>query len=207
METQQQDLGDQLRDAVMQAAVDRAISDEEDSAGIPKVGGKKEKRVVSPLTGAEMPAGRAKGTPNRVTRSIREAVEAATKPGGCHPDGLAGWLIDRAKGGLGDRQIFAAMVSKAMPLQVQANVDGGIKIQLGWLGGRQIGTTTAQIPDGKPQSIDLEQESDGTYRIIDQPTQSAGGAGGGGQGGQADQAAGDPAGQGQQNGAGAAQGE
>lgn len=158
-----------LRDAVMQAA----INDAEDSAGIPKIGEKKV-RGVSPLTGAPVPQGRQKGTPNKLTRTIREAVEAATKPGGCHPDGLAGWLIERAQGGLGDRQIFAAMVSKAMPLQVQANVDGGIKIQLGWLGQRQIGTTTAQNQEARPQSIDLQQETDGTYRIIDQPTQPAG---------------------------------
>jgi hypothetical protein len=91
--------------------------------------------------GRELPAGRPKGVPNRVTRTIREAVELASQPGACHPRGLAGWLIERAKGSIGDRQIFAAMVSKAMPLQVNQQISGGIAIQLGWLQERGIGAT------------------------------------------------------------------
>ena len=172
METQQQDLGQQLQNAVLQAAVDEAV--QKDSVA-PKFGEQKEKRVVSPLTGAEMPAGRQKGTQNRVTRTIREAVEKAARD--CHADGLAGWLIERATGGIQDRQIFAQMVNKAMPLQVQANVDGGIKLELSWLGGRSIGTTTAQIPERRTQVLDLQQDSDGGYRIKDP---SGGGEGAGG---------------------------
>ena len=105
---------------------------------------------------------------------IREAVEKAARD--CHPEGLAGWLVERAQGSLGDRQIFAAMVNKAMPLQVQAQVGGGIQVQLGWLASRQIGTTVAQSEEQQPQVLDLQPESDGTYRIID-PTPAAGGAG------------------------------
>jgi hypothetical protein len=76
--------------------------------------------------------------------------------------------VERAQGSLGDRQIFAAMVNKAMPLQVQASVDGGIRLELGWLGGRQIGTDAAQIRQAAPQVLDLKPETDGTYRIVDQ---------------------------------------
>lgn len=112
--------------------------------------------------------GRPKGTPNRVTRTIREAVERACQPGRCHPEGLAGWLVERANGTIGDRQIFAAMVAKAMPLQVQAHVDGGIRLELGWLGGRQIGTNVAQMAGSAPQALDLQRKSDGTYQIVDQ---------------------------------------
>jgi hypothetical protein len=127
------------------------------------------KPVVSPLNGAVLPAGgRPKGVGNKVTRTIREAVELASQPGKCHPQGLAGWLVERAQGSLGDRQIFAAMVNKAMPLQVQASVDGGIRLELGWLGGRQIGTDAAQIRQAAPQVLDLKPETDGTYRIVDQ---------------------------------------
>lgn len=125
-------------------------------------------RGRSPLTGAPVPTGRPKGVPNKVTRTIREAVEMAAKD--CHPKGLAGWLVERAQGSLGDRQIFAAMVNKAMPLQVQANVDGGIRLELGWLAGRQVGTVAAQIPAQPAQVLDLQRENDGTYRIIDQAT-------------------------------------
>lgn len=122
--------------------------------------------------GRELPAGRQKGVPNRVTRTIKEAVEMAARD--CHPKGLAGWLVERAQGSLGDRQIFAAMVNKAMPLQVQANVDGGIRLELGWLAGRQVGTVAAQIPAQPAQVLDLQRENDGTYRIIDQDTPAEG---------------------------------
>lgn len=108
--------------------------------------------------------------PRRVTVTVKQAIEAAIQPGGCHPQGLAGWLIERAKGSLGDRQIFAAMVNKALPLQVQANVDGGIRLELGWLSQRQVGTPAAQIEQQPAQVLDLQRENDGTYRIIDPGT-------------------------------------
>lgn len=115
--------------------------------------------------GYALPVGRPKGTPNKVTRTIREAVEKASHE--CHPRGLAGWLLERSRGGIQDRQIFAAMVMKALPLQVQAQVDGGIRIELGWLGGRSVGATAAQIPNDKSQVIDLQRDSDGVLRIKD----------------------------------------
>jgi hypothetical protein len=129
-------------------------------------------RGRSPLTGAPVPMGRQKGQPNRVTRTIREAVEMAAKD--CHPKGLAGWLVERAQGSLGDRQIFAAMVNKAMPLQVNTNVDGGIRLELGWLSARQVGTPAAQIEQQPAQVLDLQRENDGTYRIIDPGTGAEG---------------------------------
>lgn len=137
----------------------------------PEIGAKKE-RPRSPLSGAPLPMGRQKGTPNRVTRTIREAVELAARD--CHPKGLAGWLVERAQGSLGDRQIFAAMVNKAMPLQVQANVDGGIRLELGWLAGRQIGNSASQSAPTQLQVLDLQRENDGTYRIIDPTTGAEG---------------------------------
>lgn len=130
----------------------------------PKNGAEKE-RPRSPLSGAPLPVGRQKGTPNKLTRTIKEAVELAARD--CHPKGLAGWLVERAQGSLGDRQIFAAMVNKAMPLQVNTNVDGGIRLELGWLSQRQVGTPAAQIEQQPAQVLDLQRENDGTYRIID----------------------------------------
>jgi len=100
------------------------------------------KRIISPLNGAELPNGRPKGVQNKLTRSLKEAVEIAARD--CHPKGLAGWLIERAQGGIQDRQIFAGLVGKVIPIQVNQSVEGGISISLNWLAGRQIGTIQAQ---------------------------------------------------------------
>jgi hypothetical protein len=169
-ETQTDNLGQKLQQAVLQAAVDEAVQKDSESSKH-EVG--KKKVMVSPLTGNKLPTGRQKGAVNKVTRTIREAVEKAAQD--CHADGLAGWLIERAQGGIQDRQIFAQMVNKAMPLQVQANVDGGIKLELSWLSSRSIGTSTAQLPEQRTQVIDLQPETDGTYRIKDQETPPPGG--------------------------------
>lgn len=119
--------------------------------------------------GRDLPPGpgRPKGSTNRVTMTIKAAIEAAVQPGACHPEGLAGWLIDRAKGGLGDRQIFASVVNKFVPVQLNATVDGGIKLELGWLGGRQVGTPASQLQQATPQVIEMQQENGGVFRIID----------------------------------------
>ena len=114
--------------------------------------------------------GRPAGQPNKLTKSLREAIEMAAH--GCHPQGLAGWLIERAQGGVQDRQIFAAMVGKALPLQVHAQVNGGIRLELGWLSGRQVGPAAAQVQAKQQQVIDLQPEPDGMYRIVD-PAQQA----------------------------------
>jgi len=119
--------------------------------------------------GRELPAGRVKGQPNKLTVALKDAVERAARD--CHPQGLAGWLVDRANGSIGDRQIFAGIVGKVIPLQIQQHVQGGISINLNWLGGRQIGTVTAQTVEQSPQVVDLIEQSADKYRIVDQHTQ------------------------------------
>ncbi len=166
MKTKQQtDVGAQLQQAVLEQAM-------EASGELPAAGKKpNEKRShLFKVGNRANPGGRPKGVGNKVTRTIREAVEKAAAE--CHPEGLAGWLIERAQGSIQDRQIFATMVNKALPLQVQANVDGGIKLELSWLGGRQIGATAAQIPEQRTQVLDLERDPGGKYRIKDQGTGS-----------------------------------
>ena len=172
--------GSKLQDALNQAVLGAAMADEAGSVTDRAVSKTKTDKRKSNLPPGPGP-GRPKGIPNRVTRTIREAVEMAARD--CHPEGLAGWLIERAQGSIQDRQIFAQMVNKAMPLQVQANVGGGIKLELSWLGGRSIGNTAAQLPEPRTQVLDLEQDSDGGYRIKD-PNAPAAGAGGGGPAGQ-----------------------
>lgn len=111
-------------------------------------------RPRSPLSGAPVPSGRPKGVPNKITRTIREAIELASQPGQCHPRGLAGWLVDRARGGPVDRQIFAGMVGKVIPLQIRQEVSGGIAIQLGWLQSRGIGAVAAQSAERVTEAIE-----------------------------------------------------
>ena len=120
-------------------------------------------------------AGRQKGQPNRLTVGLREAVELATQPGKCHPDGFAGWLIERAHGGIEDRKIFAGVVSRVIPLQVEKKTEGVMRIELGWLHGRDVGRHLSQPLPIATQVIDLEADSDGVTRIKD-PSASAPGS-------------------------------
>lgn len=133
------------------------------------------RKVMRTPDGRELPAGRVKGVPNKLTVTLKAAVERAARD--CHPEGLAGWLVERANGSIGDRQIFAAMVGKVIPIQVNQSVEGGISINLNWLGGRAIGTVAAQPQVRNAEVIDLIEDSGGTNRIVDQHTQQAAPAG------------------------------
>lgn len=125
-----------------------------------------------------MPAGRPKGLANKSTRTIKEAIERACQPGACHPDGLAGWLTERANGGIEDRKIFATVVTKIIPAQLQASVQhGGVVVQLGWLAGRSIGrgsgshgTSAAQLDAVDAQVVEVTMNSDGDLRVQDPKT-------------------------------------
>lgn len=118
-------------------------------------------RGRSPLTGAPVPMGRQKGTPNRVTQTLREAVELAARD--CHPKGLAGWLVERAQGGVQDRQIFAGLVGKVIPIQVNQAVSGGVSISLNWLGSRNIGTVAAHPRVIDAHTVELIEHSPSTH--------------------------------------------
>lgn len=105
--------------------------------------------------------GRPKHVRNKLT-NLRDAVlEAFDQVGG------AQYLAKLAQGTSSDRAAFVGLVSKVLPTQINANVEGGVQVQLSWLGGRQIGTTVAQPADVVTQVIDLEKKTDGSYRIID----------------------------------------
>jgi len=127
------------------------------------------KRVIpSPLNGAKMPAGKGRppGTKNNLT-NLREAVLEAFKTVG----GPA-YLARMARGTSSDRAAFMSLLAKVLPTQINANVDGGIKLELGWLAGRAVGTTTAQLQESATQVIELQQDSSGAYRISDPLTVS-----------------------------------
>jgi hypothetical protein len=101
---------------------------------------KKRSNLFTPGNG-----GRPKGAQNKVTRTIRAAVMESIEPGNCHPDGLAGWLIERARGGIEDRKIYAAVVSRVIPIEITGEGGGPVKIDLGWLTGRKVGGEVIDI--------------------------------------------------------------
>jgi len=140
------------------------------------VDAKVEKRLQrpSPYSGSRLPVGRPKGVPNKATRTIKEAIEAACQPGQCHPKGLAGWLVERAQGGVQDRQIFATFVAKAIPAQLQTKVEGGIVVALPWLQGRAIGQrvpVTSHLEAIDAQVIDAHGKTGEDLRV-DDPTRA-----------------------------------
>lgn len=190
-----------LRDAVMQAAVDRALSDEDGAQGDQeKPEEKQRKGGVSPLTGQPTPPGRPKGVRNRLTNLRDAVIEAFDTVGG------AQYLVGLAKGTQSDRAAFVSLVSKVLPTQINANVEGGIQVQLSWLGNRNIGAIAAQPAEVVTEVIDLQRDNGGKYRIIDQPTQSAGAGEGAAAGADGQAGAGDASGTTAQNDAGGAQG-
>lgn len=152
--------------AAFAAAAESPVSDEEKSS----ING--EKAAEAPAErprgngGVPVPAGRPKGVRNRLT-NLRDAVlEAFDQVGGTQ------YLARLAEGTQSDRAAFVSLVSKVLPSQINANVEGGIQVQLSWLGQRSIGTTTAQEVEAVTQVVDLERDSAGKYRIKDQDTPS-----------------------------------
>ena len=185
METKQQDLGKKLQEAVLQAAMPA-----EDGASVSVKNPKTDRKQApaSPRNGQPVPtgAGRPVGVKNKLT-NLRDAVlEAFDTVGG------AEYLAKLAQGTSSDRAAFVSLVSKVLPTQVNANVEGGVQIQLSWLGSRSIGTTTAQNLEPITQVVDLQKDSAGKYRIIDQDSASPGAADAGGGGSKAQEPAGGP---------------
>jgi len=180
MEVKQQldKVGQQLQQAVLQAALpaedieiptlgdaDQAVSKNSEKTGI-EVG-----------SGAAGP-GRPKGVRNKLTNLRDAVIEAFDQVGG------AQYLARLAEGTSSDRAAFVSLVSKVLPTQINAQVEGGVQIQLSWLAARQIGTTVAQSPEQVTQVVDLQKDSAGKYRIIDPVTPPAGGEAPAGQTGQ-----------------------
>jgi len=150
-----------------------AAQEAENAKSEPKTEGRQ--GAVSPRNGQPVPAGpgRTPGVKNKLT-NLRDAVlEAFDQVGG------AEYLAKLAQGTSSDRAAFVGLVSKVLPTQINANVEGGIQVQLSWLGQRNIGTTVAQPVEQVTQVIDLERDNGGKYRIKDPIDTPAGEAGGG----------------------------
>jgi hypothetical protein len=162
--TKQNDVGQLLHGAVIRAAMPA----EESSAVSGEGGGNNGEKTGIEVGSGQPGPGRPRNVKNRLT-NLREAVlEAFDQVGG------AQYLAKLAAGSSSDRAAFVSLVSKVLPTQINANVEGGIQVQLSWLGSRNIGATASQIIEPVTQVIDLERDTGGKYRIKD-PTPEAGG--------------------------------
>ena len=184
VKTQTEDLASRLNEAVLRAAMPD-VNDEQNALVSLENEVKTDDEAPKRRVGDGTPGpGRPKGSVPKAVKTIRDAVlQAFDQVGG------AEYLAKLAQGTQSDRAAFVGLVSKVLPTQINANVEGGIQVQLSWLSGRSIGTTASQIAEPVTQGIDLERDTGGKYRIVDPITQSEAGADGGG--GQAGKAAGD----------------
>jgi hypothetical protein len=166
---------EQIQQAALQAAFDAAEKGEVPSLAdalavadreVSKHGGKTQEGVGS---GAPGP-GRPRGVRNKLTDLRAAVLEAFDRVGG------AEYLVRLAEGTQSDRAAFVSLMNKVLPTQINQQVEGGVRLELSWLGGRNIGTTTAQIPEQRTQVLDLERDSDGGYRIKDPNTPPGGAA-------------------------------
>lgn len=165
MQTQQEDVGKQLQDAVMQAAISDAAN-----AMVTDGDGEKNGEKTPAGVGAGAPGpGRPRGVRNKLTNLRDAVIEAFDKVGGVE------YLVRLANGTQSDRAAFTSLMNKVLPTQINQQVEGGIRLELTWLGGRQIGATQAQIESQHTQALDLERDSDGRYRIKDQQHAEEGG--------------------------------
>ena len=139
------------------------------SKEIKKDGEKIDRRKLNlPPTGSK---GRPKGAPNKVTASIRAAVERAAREVTTRDGkrGLTEWMLERARGGIQDRALFVGLVKAALPLKVDATVQS-IQINLGWLAARPIdaaavidaapGTLPPAMPPALPPVIEASPSAD-----------------------------------------------
>lgn len=171
MKTKQQtDVGAQLQQAVLEQAMrsvynfDDAVDNTSGAVDKSSGNGKAPGERARGNGGTPVPSGRPKGVRNKLTNLRDAVIEAFDRVGGVD------YLVKLANGTQSDRAAFTSLMNKVLPTQINQQVDGGIKLELSWLGGRQIGATAAQIPEQRTQVLDLERDPGGKYRIKGQGT-------------------------------------
>jgi len=85
-----------------------------------------------PKTGLDRSkTGRAKGTPNKTTALLKDAIlQAAEKAG--DKEGLVGYLTVQAKANPGP---FMALLGKVLPMQIAGEGGGPVKLTVEWSSG------------------------------------------------------------------------
>jgi len=84
-----------------------------------------------PSRPGERRGGRQKGTPNRTTALLKDAILiAAQKAGGGSDEGLVSYLETQAKANPGP---FMSLLGKVLPMQVTGEDGGDIQVSVTWL--------------------------------------------------------------------------
>lgn len=76
------------------------------------------------MAAGQKTGGRVKGTPNKTTATLKEAILLAAEAAG-GKDGLVSYLTQQASE---EPVAFMGLLGKVLPMQVDANVSGGIVI-------------------------------------------------------------------------------
>ena len=75
-----------------------------------------------------MGKGRPKGSPNKSTAILKDAIlQAASAAGG--KAGMVGYLVEQAKANPGP---FMALMGKVLPLQMSGDPDNPVKMEIAW---------------------------------------------------------------------------
>lgn len=119
-------------------------------------------RPRSPINGQPLPGGRKKGQVNKLTRTFKAAAEEAFERGGG-----VDWLVKLMHGTASDRAAVLGLYGRLIPHQLVGKVDHAVKVELSWLGGRNIGKTVVDMdsPDDAKKQIDNQDVTDVTPNI------------------------------------------
>lgn len=125
---------------------DREKRGEVGEKGVDGQEGAQKSRPVSPLNGVPLPNGRPKGVPNKLTRTFKAAAEEAFEKGGG-----VDWLVKLMNGTASDRAAVLNLYGRLIPHQLVGQVDHKVKVELSWLGGRNIGKTVLDMESSASQ--------------------------------------------------------
>jgi len=93
--------------------------------------------------------GRPKGSLNRTTRIIKDAVlDSFDRLGRCE------YLVKMANGTASDRAAYMTLLGRVLPNVIEGDVDHKVRVELGWLSGRSIGQSDMQsVGHGQQRQI------------------------------------------------------
>jgi len=102
--------------------------------------------------------GRPKGSQNKTTRIIKDAVlDSFDRLGRCE------YLVKLANGTASDRAAYMTLLGRVLPNVIEGDVDHKVRVELGWLQGRAI----AQSAPSDLQSLGHDPDSRATIDAED----------------------------------------